>query len=179
MGTASSCDLKMLHLREESEEVLYVEGDFATVGAEEIAELKRRAAGNRRRRCRICAHSTPNAPLHEMLIVHERDAWVPPHKHLYKDESIHVVEGSAVLVTFAEEGRVIKSVRLSKDKKFYCRVPADTYHTLLIESDWFVFHETTTGPFDRTATVFASWAPAIEGEASALFNAELRTKILL
>lgn len=33
------------------------------------------------------------------------------------------------------------------------------YHTLLINSPVFVFHEITGGPFRREDTLFAPWAP--------------------
>jgi hypothetical protein len=33
------------------------------------------------------------------------------------------------------------------------------FHTILITSDWLVFHETTAGPFDPSRTAFPDWAP--------------------
>jgi hypothetical protein len=38
-------------------------------------------------------------------------------------------------------------------------MPDDVFHTILITSEWLVFHETTAGPFDPSRTVFAAWAP--------------------
>ena len=113
-----------------------------------------------------------------MLIVHEKGSWVPPHKHLGKDESIHVVEGSALLVSFTEEGEVSATVQLGQSGVFYCRLPSGIYHTLLIDSDWLVFHETTLGPFDRSQTVFAPWAPTNSGEHADLFIENLRKNLL-
>ena len=43
-------------------------------------------------------------------------------------------------------------------KKFYYRVPADTYHTQIFKKDTF-FHEVSEGPFNRKDTVIANWAP--------------------
>jgi len=167
----------MIPTRQESPEVLYATGATAAVDDSDIAELKRLAALNPRRRCRICFHSGPDAALHEMLIVHEKGAWVPPHKHLGRDESIHVVEGSALLITFSEDGGVAETVRLGQNGDIYCRLPGDVFHTLLIESDWFVFHETTLGPFIPLNTVFAPWAPKEPGEQAGLFTDHLREKI--
>jgi len=167
----------MISTRQESPEVLYATGTPAAVDGSDIAELKRLAAINPRRRCRICFHSGPDAALHEMLIVHEKGTWVPPHKHLDRDESIHVVEGSALLVTFTEDGSVAAAVRLGRDGDLYCRFPGGVFHTLLVESDWFVFHETTLGPFDPSNTVFAPWAPKEPGEQAELFTERLRNNL--
>ena len=43
---------------------------------------------------------------------------------------------------------------------FFYRISGPKYHTLLIRSDFLVFHESTTGPFVRDQTAFAPWAPA-------------------
>ncbi len=167
----------MIPVRQESPEVLYAEGGLSAVGPDDIAELKRLAAKTPRRRCRICFHHGPDAALHEMLIVHQKAAWVPPHKHIGRDESIHVVEGSALLVSFTEDGEVAATVRIGDGGAVYCRLPEGVYHTLLIDSDWFVFHETTLGPFDPSCTVRASWAPAEDGDDADRFIADLRNKL--
>ena len=167
----------MIPTRQENPEVLYAIGNRCAVGASDVAELKRLAALNPRRRCRICFHSDPDAALHEMLIVHEKGSWVPPHKHLGKDESIHVVEGSALLVSFTEEGEIAATVQLGQGGVFFCRLPSGVFHTLLIESDWLVFQETTLGPFDRRQTVFAPWAPVEDGPPAKLFAEHLRSKL--
>jgi hypothetical protein len=41
----------------------------------------------------------------------------------------------------------------------YYRMPDELFHTILITSDWLVFHETTAGPFDPSRTAFPDWAP--------------------
>ena len=164
----------MIRLRQDSPEVYYSEDRFASFNGKDILELKGLAAKTPRRRCRICFHDTPEATLHEMLIVHEKNAWVPPHKHLEKDESIHVIEGSAVLVGFSEDGRKTNVVRIGDGGSIYCRIPSDIYHTLLINSDWLVFHESTTGPFDRSRTKVAPWAPSGGDPESRQFIENLR-----
>jgi len=167
----------VITVRKESDEVLYSEGEICAIGPDDIAELKRLASQTPRRRCRICFHGAPDAKLHEMLIVHENGAWVRPHKHVEKDESLHVVEGAARLVSFSEDGKIDKVVNVGDDGALYCRIPEGVYHTLLIDSDWFVFHETTLGPFERSRTVFAPWAPDDDGDSVALFINELRRNV--
>jgi hypothetical protein len=33
------------------------------------------------------------------------------------------------------------------------------WHTLIVRSEFLVFHETTNGPFNREDTIFPLWAP--------------------
>src|SRR3990167_3018440 len=44
-------------------------------------------------------------------------------------------------------------------KTFYFRPPANTYRTLLTMTDFVLYHEVTTGPFQKEDTIFAHWAP--------------------
>lgn len=145
-----------------NDEVLVAEGPLVELGADDIAELKRLALGNERRRIRICAHPCTTDRLHEMLIVHTRGAYVRPHRHVGKSESVHVLEGEAEVVFFEDDGGVRHVVRLGpyeSQRRFYYRLDAPLFHTLLIASDFFVMHEVTNGPFRREETIFAPWAP--------------------
>ena len=160
----------MKNIREENEEVLYTTADIATVGDVDIAALKERAAGNTRQRCRLCTHPEASADLHGMLIVHGRDAYVRPHRHMGKAETLHVIEGSAELIVFDETGAVSCAEPLTPAGtagNFYYRMPAGVFHSLLITSDWLVFYESTIGPFDRTKTENAPWSPE-DGDVDAV-----------
>jgi len=42
---------------------------------------------------------------------------------------------------------------------FYSRISEPCYHSLLIRSEKLVFHEVTSGPFQKQDTLFAPWAP--------------------
>lgn len=159
-----------LRAREVSDEVLVAEGPLVEIDADDIAEMKRRAATTPRRRLRICAHPADTAALHEMLIVHARGAYVRPHKHIGKSESVHVIEGEADLFLFDEQGAVTNRIALGpydSERRFYYRIDEPLYHTLVIRSDHFVMHEVTNGPFDRAQTVFPAWAPE-EGDTPAI-----------
>lgn len=157
----------MINAREISEEVLHAEEDIVKVARHAIAFLKDKAAQNRRKRVRLCAHRDLEDALHEMLIVHTKDTYVRPHKHLHRCESFHVIEGVGDVVVFDEVGNIVKVVPLGdygSERAFYYRLSQPYFHTLLIRSDVLVFHETTTGPFRRSDTVFAPWAPPEEDE---------------
>ena len=90
-----------------------------------------------------------------------------PHKHTNKIESFHVIEGSADVLLFEENGKVAGVIAMgecSSGRHFYYRLSEPRYHTLLVRSDWFIFHEVTSGPFDRADTLFAPWGPEVSDE---------------
>lgn len=149
-------------LRAENAEVYYCDEALVTADDATIAELKRIAAGNPRLRSRLCTHPDPASELHEMLIVHHREAYVRPHLHLGKSESFHVIEGTAQVLIFEDDGRirdVLDVAPYGRGALCYYRMPERMFHSLLITSEWLVFHETTSGPFDPSRTAFPGWAP--------------------
>ena len=152
-----------------SEEVLYAASPLVAVTAADIAELKARAARSKRRRCRICLHADPGDALHDMVIVHAGGTYDRPHMHPHKAETLTVLEGSAVLLLFADDGRLTGAVTMGiagqAARAPMVRVPPRQYHALLIESDWLVMGESTLGPFDAEATRPAAWSPSGGDEA--------------
>jgi cupin fold WbuC family metalloprotein len=146
-----------------NEEAYYWHKQPVSILQEHIEALKLIAMKTRRHRARICAHPDTADALHEMLIYHPRGAYVPPHRHPGKSESFHVIEGEADVVLFDDEGKVKEVIEMGpfgSGKCFFYRLNRSAYHTLVIQTHHFVFHETTNGPFRREDTVFAPWAPA-------------------
>ena len=162
-------------------EVLYPEALITTTDRSDIDLFKQMSSRNPRKRIRLCAHSSPDESLHEMLIVHERSAYVRPHKHPGKSESTHIIEGLVDVVMFDDEGRVEGIIRMgdyASGRSFYYRMAVPVFHTLIIRSDVLVFHETTNGPFDRRDTVFAPWAPDDDDiDSVSTFMAELSDRV--
>jgi cupin fold WbuC family metalloprotein len=161
-----------------SEEVFYGTGGIIRLDNRDIQFLRAQAALAARGRCRLCAHVDEKDRLHEMLIVHDDSCYVRAHKHMGKSGSYHVIEGRADLVFFDEQGEVRDLIELGEymsGKMFFVRVNCSIYHTLLIRSPVFVFHETTSGPFSRNDTIFAPWAPEENDvTARALFSMRLQ-----
>ena len=148
---------------EQSKEVLYSDSAIAFFDHSEMAKFKQLATKNSRQRIRLCAHQTTDDLLHEMLIVHNHGAYVRPHKHIGKTESIHIIEGLVDLVMFDDIGTVAQCLRLGDYRSgspFYLRMASPIFHMLIIRSETLVFHETTNGPFDSAQTVFAPWSPS-------------------
>lgn len=165
----------MQQMIEETPEVFYTSTPVATVGPDDIAFLKERAAANPRLRCRLCLHASPSAAQHEMLIVHHRDAYVRPHRHTSKSESLIVIEGDALAFTFDDAGEVASTIPLGPPgggATFSYYMPAGTWHGLAIRSEWLVFVEAAAGPFERSETIFPTWAPDGNDRSAALAYVE-------
>jgi cupin fold WbuC family metalloprotein len=170
----------MIKIRSESAEVLYPDEDIVAVAPADLQELKRLALLNPRQRVRLCAHTSPNSRLHEMFIVHARDCYVRPHKHIKKAESMAVLEGEVDVVLFHEDGSIRRVIQLGATdtgKIFYQRLPEEIYHMLIIRSELLVFHEIIEGPFLRESSIFPDWAPVEQGEASNVFIGQIELLI--
>ncbi len=157
-------------MKEQSFEVLVADEPLLVVSADGIDEVKRRASASGRRRARICAHASSDEPLHEMLIVLDRETYIRPHRHHAKAESFLVLEGEADIVFFDAEGGISRVVRVGaygSGHAFYYRVSDARYHTVVVRTPIVAFHEATTGPFLPAQTEHAPWAPP-EGETAAI-----------
>ena len=151
-----------MRVRRFNDEVLFTEDPIVTLGPEEMQVLKERARENPRQRIRLCAHRDTSDRLHEMFIVHGKDAYVRPHKHLNKIESAHVIEGLVDLIIFDADGGIAEVMSMgdyASGRAFYHRIDEPSFHTLLIRSEVLVFHEVTNGPFQEADNVLAPWSP--------------------
>ena len=169
----------MIRAKVESPEVLYASDAVVTVSREQVGELVQASRGTPRERIRLCTHRGTGDAVHEMLIVHATGTYVRPHKHLDKAESFHVVEGRVDVVLFDDGGNVSSVIAMGDygtGLPFYYRIDQPIFHTLLIRSDVLVFHETTSGPFNREQTIFASWSPDADPPAVAAFMADVERR---
>lgn len=143
-------------------EVFYAVKKITEINNKDILFLKSNVNKTRRKRIRICTHLNQKNRLQEMFIALSKKTYIRPHKHLNKSESLHVIYGSADVVFFNNLGKVKKIISLSKSKKLcslYYRVSEPTYHTFIVKSDCFIFHETTQGPLKKSDSLFAPWSP--------------------
>ena len=152
----------MIKIKTLSPEVHYADAPVVNLGLPDIERLKTLMPASARRRTRLCAHDNQENRLHEMFVVYTPSTFVKPNKHMGKAESLHILEGAADFLFFDEVGNVTEVVPLgdyASNRQFYCRIPPGVYHSIVIHTDPIVIHETTPGPFDRTDTIFAPWAP--------------------
>ena len=144
-------------------EVFYADELVVRVDRDDVTSLVASADPMPRRRTRLCTHRSAEDRLHEMLIVHHREAYVRAHRHLGKAESMHIIQGETDLVLFDDAGKVTEVIgmgELHSGRPFYYRMSDSIYHSLVIRSEWLVFHEVTSGPLRREESEFAPWAPA-------------------
>ena len=157
-------------LRAQNPEVYYSDAAIVTADDGVIAEFKRIAAKTRGCAAGFAPILIPRH-LHEMLIVHHRDAYVRPHKHFGKPKSFHVIEGTARVVIFENDGNirdVLDMAPYGQGKLCYYRMPDEVFHSILITSEWLVFHETTARPVrslpNRVSGLGAGWERCGSGE---------------
>jgi cupin fold WbuC family metalloprotein len=145
-----------------NDEVFVASGPIVRLGSDDIDFLKRQACLSPRGRARICAHHDDDA-IHEMIIAISSSSYIRPHRHLGKSESFHIVDGSADIVMFDDDGEIIDVIELgdrNSRRSFYYRLSEGTFHMPLSRADMLVIHEVTNGPFDRDRTIYAPFAPA-------------------
>ena len=142
--------------------VYYADESFVNVRHDEIDQLKELVENSSLKRNRLCVHKNTEDKIHEMFIVLLKGCYIMPAKHFNKSESLYVLEGNADAVFFNDNGNISNVIQLgdySTGLQFFYRMEDPIYHTLIIRSEYFVFHEVTKGPLDRLDTRFAPWAP--------------------
>ena len=160
--------MSLRKLNRTNEEVLISELPIISLTMAEILELKDIADSNARHRARVNAHQNISVPLHEMLIVHKRGFYCQPHKHLAKSESFHIIEGRMKVILFDDDGAILQSITMGNtapDETIFYRLSKPIYHMVILESDFAIYHEVTTGPFSKEDSLFAPWAPSEDQDA--------------
>lgn len=151
----------MIHLVKKSDEVYYTCSDLSTVSREELFFLKQSVCKVPRKRVRICLHPNEASSLHEMLIAMRRGVEVPPHKHIDKSESFHIIEGELKVLFFDVSGEIVDSIEMglpSTGNPFMFRNSSPLYHTVIPLTEIVIFHEITNGPFNPDDIQIAPWA---------------------
>ena len=147
------------NLRAESSCIFYVKDEIVIFTDAMKHFLISCASQHPKKEARLCAHLTPDNHLHEMIIVHSKGNYIPPHKHLNKIESFHLIEGQLAVVIFNDCGEVKQIIHLDSKKDFYYRLQESMFHTVVPLSEYVVFHEVTNGPFFLEEKREAKWAP--------------------
>jgi len=164
--------LRIDDLTEVQQGIYYTACPFPVVDATIIDLLKQAARSIPRRRARFCAHPSPDAEQHDMLIVSHCETYVAPHRHRDKSETLLILEGLVDVMLLDDQGalsEVIKMGPASSGRPFFYRMPPLQFHSLSIESELLVFVESTKGPFRLDDCENAAWAPgpdeAVRGRA--------------
>jgi cupin fold WbuC family metalloprotein len=144
--------------------------EYRSVGKRDVAYLKNMALASPRNRYRLCLHSDQNCPTQEMIICLKGFCYFQPHLHPgNRSESYHIIEGLLDVYLLSEMGEVIETIRLgapgtaaagSEDRALMYRLSAPIYHLLISRSEWLIYHEVTTGPWNSEAIRYAPFAPS-------------------
>lgn len=134
--------------------------NLISLDVSDINKLKKNVCKTKNKRIRICLHDDTDK-IHEMIILLNKKTYIRPAKHLNKSESLHVICGKAIAVFFDNDGDILYVNKLNKYPytTFMYRMNTDIYHTLIVESEYFIFHEVTNGPFNKANTIEANWSP--------------------
>ena len=90
------------------------------------------------------------------------NTYMEPHLHpgIEKIEDIYLLEGKLSVIEFDEVGKIEKTTILDKGDKRHIQIPAFTWHTYVVLSDYAVTYETMMGQYDpKTWKNFSDWAP--------------------
>jgi len=144
--------------------IIYNQEDILEITQEVVDDLKERALRSPRKRSRLCMHHSLDHVTHEMLIVFHKATFMPPHRHPKgKSESYHIVEGSMIVYFFDDNGNITRSINMKKaggKGVFLYRLSNNEWHMPVPTSEWLVYHETYSGPFNKDFDVeFPEWAP--------------------
>ena len=112
---------------------------------------------------RFCCHKNVKDKLHQMFILHKKNYYIRPHKHLNKIETVVILKGKIQFIRFNSKGNINEVVNLSStnslNTRFFVSVPKNSFHMMMIKSPVAVFLETTLGPFKKKDTIFPNWSP--------------------
>ncbi len=114
-----------------------------------LARVRQAAKESPKLRARLCLHSGSNDRLHEMIIVLRRGTEIPVHRHPAKAECYHLIQGLLTLRICDSQGQTVRSQPLGSPgtgRAFVCRISEGLWHTVEVESDEVILHESTTGP---------------------------------
>ena len=135
-------------------------GDIVAVNRRIISQLIEESKRNDHCDIRLCLHKNTREKMHQMIILKTRGNYYRPHRHPDKVESYHMIEGKMALFIF-DSGEDIAECRiLSSDDNFLYQVGKNRWHVSIPLSEYVVYIESTTGPFNGAGdTDFAPWAP--------------------
>ena len=130
-----------------------------TLNKKLISRIKK-IAFKTKKNIRISLHRSPNEEFHNIIIFHWNSTYYKPHKHLYKEETCHMIEGSQRVITLDSHAKIIADHKLNSKNNLIFKIKKNTIHTAVILSKYVIFHESKPGPYlgDKDS-IFPKWAP--------------------
>ena len=115
----------------------------------------------KKKNLRLNLHNKNNDSFHNMIIFQWKGTYIRPHKHLYKEETCHMIEGKQQIIILDDNGLNIDNCNLSVDENIIYRINKNTYHTSYIISEYVIFHESKPGPYlGNEDSIYPLWSPS-------------------
>ena len=141
---------------------------------EEINDSLLRAANSSRRRYPRMLHN-PGDEFNRVVNFMMQDSYMQPHLHPGEEkiEHIYLIQGRTAVLFFDDQGAVQSVVVLEKGLVEHVEVPAFTWHTYVMLSNYVITYETMMGEYEpKTWKELAEWAPTENsGESLPYLNA--------
>lgn len=171
--------MKKIYFENNKQETAYFKQNVIKIDNSDLRKLISFARNkkNKLKKSRFCCHNHIKDKVHEMIIYHEKNYYVRPHKHPGRSESAHIIKGKVDILIFNDEGKILEIVKLgdkTTKSTFFYRLNCDYYHMFIIKSRYLIFHETSLGPFKRNNIKFAKWSPL---NMTKLFQKSISQKI--
>jgi len=154
-------DSKQFYIEETSRSVgIFCKKTPQYIGHGHINALKKEAERFPDKNIRLCLHSSPDSNFHDMIILEKYGKYYPPHKHMDKGETWHILEGSLATFIFSESGEIVESGVLDPKENIILRVDLGIYHSIMPLSEIVIYHESKPGPFlGKNDSIYPKWAP--------------------
>lgn len=133
--------------------------DCFEVDAQRLDALLEESRQDPRGRVRICLHRDEQDLLHEMVIALADHGYLRPHRQVGRQKSYLILKGALRVLFFNEAGEVLRRLELDAETRPIARFDSGIWHTMTSMSEGTVYLETILGPFDKTGTDWADWAP--------------------
>lgn len=127
-----------------------------------LDEVTSQAKVNPRLRMNYNFHVSMDEPVHRMLNALEPDTYLPPHRHVDKEETYLLLRGSMWVIFYDDYGNVTDKVLLNPlEGKYGLEIPSGTWHSIIVLESGTVIFEIKKGPYSPLPPEdIASWAPA-------------------
>jgi cupin fold WbuC family metalloprotein len=160
------------HFREDSEALtasFFSVNKVSCFSGVEVSALKRLSKlSGRASRCNL--HNSTSDDLHSMVILLPEGVYAQPKKHQFRSKIYEIVDGEMVVIVFSDSGDIQSVHHLAEDRARVVRIAPGLFHTNLSISSQAVYHESISGPYDRSARdrTYASFAPNADRQAEGM-----------
>lgn len=140
-------------------------------------DLTNKALSSPRKRAHYTLHEQLDDPVQRLCIAMEPGSYVRPHRHGPNVwEMFSVFRGSAVMLVFDNQGKVLEREEMCEGKTALVEIACGVWHTLAAASPHSILMEIKPGPYTPPGPDnFAAWAPPENTEAAPLFEQWFQT----